>query len=89
MVITLKTWFLLRSVLQSDGTYVTSSYIHLTASRWDHGQELRCEASNEVTEKQQLQPQEAGKVLDVRFAPVLSPLTLDPVMGNSSDEVSI
>ena len=78
-----------RSVLQSDGTYVTSSYIHLTASRWDHGQEVRCEASNEVLEKLQLQPQEAVKVLDVRFAPILSPLTLDPVTGNSSDEVKI
>ena len=67
---------------------MTSSYIHLTASRWDHGQEVRCEASNEVLEKLQLQPQEAVKVLDVRFAPILSPLTLDPVTGNSSDEVN-
>ena len=55
-----KTWFLLRSVLQSDGTYVTSSYIHLTASRWDHGQEVRCEASNEVS------GQEAEVTLAVR-----------------------
>ena len=76
-----------RSVLQPDGTYVTSSFIHLTASRWDHGRVIRCQASNEVLEQLELAPQEAAMRLEVRFAPVLSPLTLDPVTGNSSDEV--
>ena len=75
-------------MLQSDGTYVTSSYIHLTASRWDQGQVVRCEASNEVLEQLGRDPQEAARVLSVRFAPVLSPLTLDPVTGNSSDQVT-
>ena len=76
-----------RSVLQPDGTYVTSSYIHLTASRWDHAKAFRCEASNEVLEQLGLGPQEAVEVLNVRFVPVLRPLTLDPVTGNSSNEV--
>ena len=66
---------------------MTSSFIHLTATRWDHGQMFRCEASNEVLEQLELSPQEADMVLDVMFAPVLSPLTLDPVTGNASDEV--
>ena len=66
---------------------MTSSFIHLTATRWDHGQMIRCEASNEVLEQLELSPQEADMVLNVQFAPVLSPLTLDPVTGNSSDEV--
>ena len=48
---------------------------------------VRCQASNEVLEQLELAPQEAAMGLDVRFAPVLSPLTLDPVTGNSSDEV--
>ena len=54
-------------MLQSDGTYVTSSFIYLTASRWDHGQVIRCEASNEVLEQLELAPQEADMVLNVRY----------------------
>jgi len=77
-----------QSVLQSDGTYITSSYIQLTPTRWDNRAEIRCCATNEVLEFNSQGVQESVEILNVTFAPVLHPITKS-ITANSSDQVNI
>lgn len=61
-----------QSVLQEDGTYLTSSYINIRTTRHHHGMLVRCLATNEVLESEGERPQEDSHTLSVKFAPVMT-----------------
>ena len=91
-----------QSVLQSDGTYITSSYVHMRSDRWetnivfqystsyllrhDHGAVIKCRATNEVLEYNKKEPQEASHSLNVQFPPIVTSIT-EAVTVNISKEV--
>ena len=93
-----------QSVLQSDGTYITSSYVHMSSDRWetnivfqysssyllrhDHGAVIKCRATNEVLEYNKKEPQEASHSLNVQFPPIVTSIT-EAVTINISKEVEM
>ena len=75
-----------QSVLQEDGTYLTSSYLNMNVTSQHHGITLTCRATNEVLEALGEPPQEDSHHLLVKFAPVMTPLET-VVTVNISDKV--
>ena len=73
-----------QSVLQEDGTYLTTSYVKLRLSRHHHLNTIRCQATNEVMESTGSPPQEDQYTLSVKFAPVLSPVSASQTVNISS-----
>ena len=76
-----------QSVLQDDGTYLTSSYVNMMVTRLHHLMMVRCQATNEVMEANGEPAQEDRYRLSVKYAPVITPVNTK-LTTNISSQVS-
>uniref|UniRef100_A0A1B6E6D7 Ig-like domain-containing protein n=1 Tax=Clastoptera arizonana TaxID=38151 RepID=A0A1B6E6D7_9HEMI len=76
------------STMQDDGTYNTESHLIFTASRWENGHSLSCEATNLVMQMRNEWPMRADLKLEVMFPPLVE-IVPDAIVLNETEEISL
>ncbi|GLV32173.1 neuromusculin [Carabus blaptoides fortunei] len=75
------------AVISDDGTYITSSELVFTSSRFENGQTLTCEAENKVLKEQMERPLHQKLKLEVLYPPIVT-VSPENVTVNESQDVT-
>ncbi|XP_018907387.2 uncharacterized protein nrm isoform X2 [Bemisia tabaci] len=72
--------------VQPDGTYATQSQLMFPASRFENGETLSCEASNQVMRDRNEQPMRSALTLEVMYPPIVN-VTPESIKVNESTDI--
>nr|XP_018907404.1 PREDICTED: hemicentin-1-like isoform X4 [Bemisia tabaci] len=75
-----------RVIATPDGTYATQSQLMFPASRFENGETLSCEASNQVMRDRNEQPMRSALTLEVMYPPIVN-VTPESIKVNESTDI--